>query len=445
MPCKTKQQQKVICIVMGGGRGSRLYPLTKLRCKPAVPLGGKYRLIDIPLSNCINSGYKQIYILSQFNTASLHRHIQETFKFDSFSNGFVDILSAEQTETSESWYQGTADAVRQNLGHFTGGDDDLFLILSGDQLYQMDFKKIIQHHIDTNAGVTVSAKTIPKKEAKAFGIMKVADDFSVKAFVEKPQDPHLLSELVLTSALKGSLHSKNKAYCLASMGIYVFTGKVLKRALQEKGGDFGKEIIPSLLGKEKLSCYIFDDYWEDIGTVKSFFEANLMLTDDNPPFNFYNSKKPIFTATRSLPPSKIVDCHINRAQISDGSTIIRSKLERCVIGIRSTIREGSVLESVVMMGADKFELPGVHTLGMSELIPPIGVGRNCRIKNAIIDKNARIGNNVTLSPTGLSNDFESNGVYVRDGVLIVNRDSIIPDGTHIGAPLLAADHQLATC
>ena len=283
-------KRRVICVIMGGGRGARLNPLTKSRCKPAVPFGGKYRLVDIPISNCLNSKYNRIYLLTQFNTASLHRHIQESFRFDPFSKGFVDILSAEQTEGDETWYQGTADAVRQNLNHFNYSDQDIFLILSGDQLYRMDFRDIISRHEQLGADVTIASKLFPKEDVSSLGIMRVSSDFSIKEFVEKPQDPNLIDSLVISDQLCNELESMCKLnHCLASMGIYVFNAPVLREALTHKGSDFGKEIIPSLLGKVRLYSYVFEGYWEDVGTIRSFFDANLMLTDSIPLFNFFRS------------------------------------------------------------------------------------------------------------------------------------------------------------
>lgn len=305
---------RIICVIMGGGRGTRLHPLTKERCKPAVPLAGKYRLIDIPISNCLNSGYNNIYILTQYNTASLHRHIQESYKFDPFSGGFVDILAAEQTMEGEMWYQGTADAVRQNLVHFHAEDDDLFLILSGDQLFRMDCSKIVAHHRELEADVTIAAKAMPRHCVSSLGVMRVDDGFGIMEFVEKPKDPAIIDSLVISDAMKGRMHNPGDTqYCLASMGIYVFNAPVLKRALDNNATDFGKEIIPSLLGKVGLYSYLYDGYWEDIGTVKSFFDANLMLTDTVPEFNFFDTRNPIYTHARFLPASKLNSCTVDRA------------------------------------------------------------------------------------------------------------------------------------
>lgn len=416
---------------MGGGRGTRLVPLTKERCKPAVPLAGKYRLVDIPISNCLNAGMNQIYVLTQFNTASLHRHIQESYKFDPFSGGCVDILSAEQTEAGESWYQGTADAVRQNMHHFGAtGDDDLYIILSGDQLYRMDLLDVVQEHDASKAEVTLTAKPVGLSEAKGLGLMRINDKLEITEFVEKPKDPKIIDGLrVNESVLSKMCEPEGKDYCLASMGIYVFNAPTLKKALASDTTDFGKEIIPGLLGKAKLHSYVFDDYWEDIGTVKAFFEANLRLTDPVPPFNFYNEDARIYTRARYLPASKINASFMERAVLGDGCIVSNARLTRCSLGIRSVVRDGSILENIVMMGADSYEslddMVENRQIGRAD----IGIGQNCHIKNAIIDKNVRIGDNVILDPTGLPDHFgDGVKVAIRDGVLIVCKDVVLPDG-----------------
>ena len=423
---------KVICVIMGGGRGTRLYPLTKSRCKPAVPLGGKYRLVDIPISNCLNSGFNRIYVLSQFNTASLHQHIQQSYKFDPFGGGFVDILSAEQTESGETWYQGTADAVRQNLHHFELNPQDFFVILSGDQLYRMNIDEMVNAHKSSKADVTIAAKAMPKDQVKGLGIMRVKDDLQIEEFVEKPTDPAVINSLVVGKSITATIENAGaREYCLASMGIYVFNASVLVEALNCPDSDFGKEIIPSLLGKKKLSGYVFDGYWEDIGTVKSFFDANLMLTDPVPAFNFFDQEAPIYTRARYLPASKINGADLDRVQIADGCIFNHSTIIHSSIGVRSVIGEGSVLENVVMMGADYYESLEEIEENIIDGIPSIGVGKNCKITNAIIDKNARIGNNVVLNPAGKEDLFETESVFVRDGLMVVLKNAIIPDGTVI--------------
>jgi glucose-1-phosphate adenylyltransferase len=414
---------------MGGGRGTRLHPLTSERCKPAVPLAGKYRLVDIPISNCLNSNLNQIFVLSQFNTASLHRHIQETYKFDPFGGGFVDILSAEQTQKGDSWYQGTADAVRQNLHHLDVADDDLVLILSGDQLYQMDFEALIEQHRANEAAVTIAAKAMPTSEVHGLGLMRVGDDLSIKEFVEKPTDPAVIEGLALSEAVTANLEAAGDKFVLANMGIYCFDMRVLRESLDNSYTDFGKEVIPHLLGKVNLMSYVFQGYWEDIGTVHSFFEANLSLTELVPPYNFFDGGNPVYTRARYLPASKVSGVKVNKAIIAGGGIVNDCEVDRAVIGVRSVVRKGSVLRNVVMMGADDFESDADRASNRDLQRPDIGVGENCHIENAIIDKGARIGNNVRLSPEGKPDMYESGDVIVRDGVLLVTKNGVVPDGT----------------
>ena len=417
--------RKIHCVIMGGGRGTRLYPLTKLRCKPAVPLAGKYRLVDIPISNCINSGYNRIYLLSQFNTASLHRHVQDAYRFDRFGQGFVDILSAEQTEYGDDWYQGTADAVRRNLIHFGANDEDIFVILSGDQLYRMDFSKMVDEHIERGAEITVAAKPVSTEEASGLGLLRVSEEASIVDFVEKPTDPEVISRLV-PPELKGDGSKPDR--CLASMGIYVFNASAMFAALEGESKDFGKEIIPSLVGKRNLKCHIYDDYWEDIGTVRSFFEANLQLCSENPEFNFYEQKHPIYNYPDLLPMSKFKRSSLVETNFASGCVIGDSDFKRCVLGVRSIIGDKCRFENVVMMGADNYEVVDSQKI-------PVGVGANSKIENAIIDKNARIGKDVQLSPAGVGDGWADEGenVYVRDGIVVVVKNGIVPDGTRIGA------------
>ncbi len=424
---------EVISVIMGGGRGRRLYPLTKLRCKPAVPLAGKYRLVDIPISNCLNSGLNRICVLTQFNTASLHRHIQQSYKFDPFGGGFVVILSAEQTAERENWYQGTADAVRQNLSHFGAADNDLFVVLSGDQLYRMDFRAILEQHLKSGADVTIAAKPFPLSQVGGLGLMRVNDDLQVAEFVEKPDDPKAIESLAISEKLQAEIgKSGGEKHCLASMGIYVFGKQTLFDALQSSSAsDFGKEVIPGLLGKVELFGFIFDGYWEDIGTVGRFFEANLRLTDPVPPFDFFDPDNLIYSRARYLPASKIVSSQIDRAIVADGCRITESTLTRTVVGVRSCIGGGTHLHNVIVMGHDYFEHRPTHRRPSVAGLPALGIGKNCRIRNAIIDKNARIGNNVVLSPEGKKDGFECENVMVRDGVLMVAKEAIIADNTVI--------------
>jgi len=427
-------KSRVKCVIMGGGRGTRLHPLTAERCKPAVPLAGRYRLVDIPISNCINSGLNQIFVLSQFNTASLHRHIQESYKFDPFGGGFVDILSAEQTAHGEAWYQGTADAVRQNLHHFNITDDDLVLILSGDQLYQMDFRRLIDQHRASGSDVTIAAKAMRTDAVEGLGLMRVDDKLGIVEFAEKPKDPKVIESLALSDAVTANLKQSGGAdvkFVLANMGIYLFNAGLLRRALDNDFKDFGKEVIPHLLGKVKLSAFVFEGYWEDIGTVRSFFEANLQLTDTVPPYNFFDPEKIVYSRARQLPASKMNSCNIDRAIMAGGCILTDVTIRRSVIGVRSVVREGSTLENVVMMGADFFQVDADRKKDGELQRPHVGVGKNCYIRNAIIDKNARIGDNVRLSPEGKPDMFEQGDVFVRDGVLIVMKNAVIPDGTVI--------------
>lgn len=420
----------IVAVIMGGGRGTRLYPLTQERCKPAVPLAGKYRLVDIPISNCLNSGINRIFLLTQFNTASLHRHVQNTYHFDPFLGGFVDILSAEQTEKTNDWYQGTADAVRRNLNHFRNTPHEHVLILSGDQLYRMDFRKIVHQHLETGADVTVAAKPVPLSGVEGLGVMRVRDDLSIEAFVEKPKDPTVIAGLAVGDAVRGRLREPyGEPVCLASMGIYVFKRSVLSAALDNTMTDFGKEVIPALLGRSRLFSYVFEGYWEDIGTVRAFFEANLQLAHPLPPFNFFTQIDPIYTHPRFLPAAKINLGQIDHVIIGDGSIVTEAALKRCVIGIRSIIREGARLEDVVMMGADTYQSEEELGADGDTHQPHIGIGRGCRIRNAIIDKNARIGDNVHLDPAGKPNGHVREGIVIADGVLVVTKNAVIPSGT----------------
>lgn len=424
-------QKRVLAVIMGGGRGTRLHPLTLERCKPAVPLAGKYRLVDIPISNCLNSDINRIFLLSQFQTASLHRHVQSTYHFDPFNGGFVDILAAEQTEKGSDWYQGTADAVRRNLIHFRAFPHDLVLILSGDQLYRMDFRKIIEQHLDRGADVTLASVPFPVSKVEGLGLMQVHDDLSIERFVEKPKDPAIINSLALSPTLEKSLQTpSSEPRCLANMGIYVFNRQVLADALENNMTDFGREVIPSLLGKKKLFAYMFEGYWEDIGTVRAFFEANLALAQPLPPFNFFEPKAPIYTQDRYLPASKLNKCAIDHVVIGDGSILTDSSMKHCVLGIRSFVGEGSVLEDTVVMGADYYETSEQLSANVAKGKPHMGIGKNCRIKGAIIDKNTRIGDGCLLSADGKADGSYANGnVIIRDGVLVVPKNVVLPPGT----------------
>ena len=422
-------QKNVLAVIMGGGRGTRLHPLTMERCKPAVPLAGKYRLVDIPISNCINSDINRIFLLTQFHTASLHRHIQNTFHFDPFGGGFVDILSAEQTEKTSDWYQGTADAVRRNLQHLRNFPHEFVLILSGDQLYRMDFRKIIEQHIATGADVSIAAIPFPVSKVEGLGLMRVGDDLAISEFVEKPKDPKIIEGLAISEKLQARLSNPSgEKHCLASMGIYVFIRKALAEALDNKMTDFGKEVIPSLLGQKKLYAHVFEGYWEDIGTVKAFFDANLALAHPLPPFNFFDQTAPIYTQDRYLPPSKINKCVFDYAVFGDGSILEDSTVTHCLLGIRSIVRAGSVLKDVVMMGADYYETEDELQANRAAGRPHIGVGAGSHIEHSIIDKNARIGAGVKILAAGKPDGDYPHGIIIRDGVLVIPKGVVVPDG-----------------
>jgi glucose-1-phosphate adenylyltransferase len=414
---------------MGGGAGTRLYPLTRERAKPAVPLGGKYRLVDIPISNCLNGGFSQIYILTQFNSVSLHQHINASYKFDHFGRGFVEILAAQQTPEDTRWYQGTADAVRQNMRDFLNRPYDYFLILSGDQLYRMDYMHLLQEHIRTGADVTLGTTPVDRQAASAFGIMHSDANRQIYRFEEKPKDAALLDELRIPAELLKELGQKPESELYqGSMGIYVFNRKVLLDALGNKYDDFGKHIIPALIKSHKVFAYIFQGYWEDIGTVRAFFEANLALTDANPLYSFFDGSNPVFTRARFLPASKITGSTINQAIVADGCLITNAQIDRAVIGIRSVIGAGSVVRNTFMMGADYFEGEGPEPEPGS---PPLGIGRDAVIEGAIIDKDARIGNGVVISPKDKPSHMDGKNYFIRDGVVVIPKAAVIPDGTTI--------------
>ncbi len=428
----TPNTSNVLCIIMGGGQGTRLFPLTMERSKPAVPLAGKYRLVDVPISNCINSNLRRIYVLTQFNSASLHRHIYQSYKFDQFSGGFVEILAAEQSFTNTSWYQGTADAVRKNLIHILNHSFDYCLILSGDQLYRMDFRRILLQHVDTGAELTIATLPVPTSEAGGLGIMQIDEAKRITRFVEKPKDPELLKSLTLDKKSYGQLGIEgDEEYALASMGIYVFNRDVLIQMLASGETDFGKHIIPEAIGKRQVYSYVFQGYWEDIGTIRSFFEANLDLASELPRFNFFDMASPIFSRPRFLPGSKINGAQIDHALVSDGCIINHAKISQSIIGIRSLVGSGSSLNRTIMMGCDYYE--SQDSIVENEMLgkPRLGIGQNTRIENAIIDKNARIGDNCVINPEGKEENVDHPLYHVRDGIVIIPKNGIIPHGTKI--------------
>lgn len=419
---------KTLAIIMGGGAGTRLFPLTKERAKPAVPLGGKYRLVDIPVSNCLNSGLRKIYVLTQFNSVSLHRHIHASYKFDHFTPAFVEILAAQQTPSGERWYQGTADAVRQNMRDFLNSDFEYFIILSGDQLYRMDFREVLRQHIQSGSDLTIATIPVCRQDATGFGIMHTDAERKIIEFVEKPKDPALLDKLKIPGGLLKELgRGENEDLYQASMGIYVFNRQALANALNNQHVDFGKHVIPGMIHSSKVSAYIFQGYWEDIGTIRSFFEANLALTGATPPFDFFDTAAPIFTHARFLPASKVNSASIKNAIISDGCVITSATVERAVIGIRSFIDSGSVVRNCVMMGSDYYDSAKTRKAGE----PGLGIGKNCKIENTIIDKNARIGDDVTISPAGKPQNVDGENYVIRDGIVVIHKGAVIPSGTVI--------------
>ncbi|AQX06110.1 glucose-1-phosphate adenylyltransferase [Elizabethkingia meningoseptica] len=415
--------KKVISIVLGGGRGSRLYPLTDKRSKPAVPIAGKYRLVDIPISNCVNSGFNQIMVLTQFNSASLNQHIKNTYNFDVFSRGFVDIIAAEQSVDNDKWFQGTADAVRQSMPHLRKYDYDYLLILSGDQLYQMDFREMLKFHIENKGDITIATIPVNEKDATGFGILKSDDNNNITAFIEKPGKdilPDWKSDVDEVSEAQG------KNY-LASMGIYIFTKSILTKIFDEnKGDDFGKEVIPAAIGNYSTLSYQYNGYWTDIGTIDSFFEANMDLTQDLPQFNMFSSS-PIFTRSRMLPPTKINGSYMEKVVVGDGAIIMADRLEKCVIGNRARIGKGSVIKNTYMMGADFYQSENY----VEGFVPLFGVGENCYIENTIIDKNCMIGNSVRIIGGKHMPDGDYDAYSVRDGIVVIKKEAIIPDGTII--------------
>jgi glucose-1-phosphate adenylyltransferase len=432
VPQATRQSvntSNVLSIIMGGGQGKRLFPLTKERAKPAVPLAGKYRLVDIPISNCINSGLRRIYLLTQFNSASLHRHISQSYKFDHFSGGFVEILAAEQTLSDASWYQGTADAVRKNLIHVLNHDFEYLLILSGDQLYRMDFRLIIEQHAQSKADLTIATIPMGRSEAEALGIMHINSERRITRFVEKPREPALLDSLRLDRSSYADLGIEgDRELFLASMGIYVFNRDVLMKLLDNTLTDFGKHIIPDAIKTHRVFSYVYQGYWEDIGTIRSFFEANLDVTSELPRFNFFDMSAPVFSRPRFLPGSKINGAQIDHAVVSDGCIINQARIFHSIVGVRSIVGGGSELKRVIGLGCDFYESHA--SILESERIgrPRIGIGANTRIENAIIDKNARIGDNVVISPAGKPENVDHPLYFIRDGIVIIPKNGVIPHG-----------------
>jgi glucose-1-phosphate adenylyltransferase len=423
---------ELTALILGGGRGTRLEPLTKLRAKPAVPIAGKFRLIDIPISNCIHAGIRHIFILTQFNTESLHRHIHKTYLFDNFSRGSVRILAAQQTAESQDWYQGTADAVRKNLLYFEKSDEHI-IILSGDHLYRMNFREYFKYHLEQEADITIAVKPIYDHEAHQFGILKADSKGRITEFYEKPNNQDLLDRFRVNDVLfeNFGIEPQNRKH-IASMGIYIFKKQVLFDILNNNNmEDFGKEIIPTSLKKAKVYAYFFDGYWEDIGSIASFFNAHMDLTTRMPRFNFYDEEYRFFTRPRYLPATKIINCQISHSMIAEGAIILGSRLESAIIGIRSFIDEGTDIERSIIMGNARYETIEQRRLNQERGEPNIGIGSNSVIRNAIIDMDTRIGANVQLiNREAIDETFQTN-YTIRDGIIIIPKGSIIPNNTVI--------------
>lgn len=421
---------EVLSIVLGGGKGTRLFPLTQARAKPAVPFGGKYRLVDIPISNCINANLRQIYVLTQFNSASLNLHLAQTYTFDTFSKGFVEILAAEQTFEHTSWFEGTADAIRKNFIHFRTQDPEYYLILSGDQLYRMELLDFISRHRESGAAITIACTTVPRKEASQLGILKVNKTGGITEFIEKPGPDRDIHDFRLPAELKKD-KGGNDEY-LASMGIYLFNAPAMEACLANELTDFGKEIIPQSINKLKVNAYVFDGYWEDIGTIKSFYEANLELTTLRPRFDIYDEVMPIYTRMRSLPPSKMNFSNMNQSIASEGCIITNASITNSIVGIRTVIETGASLNGVVCMGADYYESEKQKQANIEHRVPNVGIGKGSIIKDAIIDKNVCIGEGCRI---GIDNLSRSDGNYdhycIVDGIIVIPKNTVLYPGTVI--------------
>jgi glucose-1-phosphate adenylyltransferase len=428
-----QKKTKAIAIVLGGGKGTRLYPLTMDRAKPAVPFAGKYRLVDIPISNCINSGIRQIYILTQFNSASLHNHIANTYIFDTFSSGFVEILAAEQTNETNTWYQGTADAVRKNLKHFHDQNADYYIILSGDQLYRMDIHDMLDRHIASGAELTIASKPISREQATGLGIISCDEEGIINKFYEKPAidldiSEYKVSEPFLLSSLNRKVDTSNEY--LASMGIYVFNAKTMEEVLNNDKTDFGKEVIPDVIDQRKVATFIFDGFWEDIGTIKAFYETNLDLASINPQFNFYDEEMPIYTHRRHLPATKVNFCNISSSLTSEGSIITNAYIVNSIIGVRTLIESGASLDGVYCMGASFYETEEEKLNNTRKGIPNIGIGKGTIIRKAIIDQNARIGDGCRIGIDDIPRQEGDFAMYsIHDGIIVINKNAIIKNGS----------------
>ncbi|MFH1071612.1 MAG: glucose-1-phosphate adenylyltransferase [Candidatus Glassbacteria bacterium] len=427
--------QDTLAVILGGGRGTRLAPLTLARCKPAINLAGKFRLIDIPVSNCINSQVHKIFIVTQFLSAGLHRHIFQTYRFDRFSDGFVEILAAEQTPTNMNWFQGTADAIRQSLRYIIEWNIKYVLILSGDQLYSMDYGRLLDYHVHSGAEVTVSTLPAPQQDVYRMGIMQIDEAGRIVNFVEKPADPKVQEELAFEESFlrRFEIEPRGRRH-LGSMGIYIFNRQALVDLLADgRFTDFGREVIPAALKSHKVFAYVFDGFWEDVGTIESYYQVNLSLTDPVPPFNFYDEQWPIYTHPRSLPGVKVVGGRTELAILCEGSIIDRADIQRAIIGVRSVIRSGTRIKDSLLLGADFYDTPGNEAEGFrrEQSDVAIGIGHDCEIEGAIVDKNVRIGNGVKIRPKYGEKDHQGDGYYVRSGIVIVTRGAVIEPGREI--------------
>lgn len=425
--------RNAVAIILGGGRGERLFPLTEHRAKPAVPVVGKYRLVDIPISNCINGLIKKIYVLTQFNSESLNRHINLTYKFDVFTEGFVEVLAAEQTEKSAEWFKGTADAVRQNLHHFESRNPSIYLILSGDQLYSMDFKELISHHMNSEADLVIATNIVTRDKAPSFGIMKINESTRIIAFVEKTSDPAVLDDFKLSGAMKQRYNvTTSEDVYLASMGIYTFNPAFLRKALTDNPDvDFGKHIIPGLIDKAKVFAFPFSGYWEDVGTVKSYYEASLIMARKFPPFDLYNSNTRIYTRPRYLPNSKMYHTGITHSLIAEGTIIEGATIVNSVIGLRSVILEGVFIKDSILLGADYYESLDQIDMAKARGVPILGIGNDTHIEKAIVDKNARIGRGVRIINKDNQQEFDCATYSIREGIVVIKKGAVIADGTVI--------------
>ncbi|MEM1441008.1 MAG: glucose-1-phosphate adenylyltransferase [Verrucomicrobiota bacterium] len=419
-----------LAIIMGGGQGTRLFPLTHRRSKPAVPLAGKYRIVDIPISNCINSGIRKMFVLTQFNSESLNRHVTSGYRFDYFGDNFVHILAAQQTPGDDNWYQGTADAVRQNLSYFLEKPYEHYLILSGDQLYRMDFRKMLSQHLETKADLTIATTPVERDPARAFGLMHTDETNRITEFVEKPgEDDETLDRLVMPGSLLKSVDLDEKEERFqASMGIYLFNRSVLEKALNNDLQDFGGDVIPSIIESDNVYSHIFRGYWEDIGTIKSFFEANIECTKIVPQFNFFDPDNPIYTRARLLPASKINEAHIEEALLSDGCIISNATIRNSIIGVRSVIEKGCEISESIIMGSDYYNNTVMPSDGGKPRHMAIRIGENTKITRAIIDKNATIGSGVVIHPKDRVNE-DNEWAHIRDGIVVIPKGKVIPDGT----------------